>query len=254
MSAVLEVRDLVAGYGSNTVLHGVSLELAEGEAVGMVGLNGAGKSVSLRCISGLLRPWKGTVRFRGAEITRESPERRVGRGMGMVPQGRGIFPGLTVEQNLRLGGYRLRGPEFRRRAVEVYSRFPRLQERLTQRAGTLSGGEQAMLAVARALLATPALVLLDEPTAGLSPAAVKEMAGLIGELTADGVTVLLVEQNIGVAMRLTSRLLLMQKGTIVREAHPDSLADREALLQDLGAAGLYQAETSSPPPSPVLRA
>ena len=237
--ALLQVRGLVAGYGANTVLHGIDLEVQPGELVSMVGLNGAGKSVAMRCIAGLLRPWEGTIRLGGVDITRESPENRVGRGLGMVPQGRGIFPGLTVEQNLRLGGYRLGTAQFRLRVEELYGRYPRLKERRNQRAGTMSGGEQAMLAVARALVGGPSVLLLDEPTAGLAPLVTRELADLISELNRDGTTILLVEQSIGVALRLATRVLLMQKGVIVRETSPDSLTDREALLDELGAGQLY---------------
>lgn len=240
MSApVLQVRGLVAGYGSNTVLHGIDLEIQPGELVSMVGLNGAGKSVAMRCVAGLLRPWEGTITMNGIDVTRDSPEKRVGRGMGMVPQGRGIFPGLTVEQNMRLGGYRLSTAEFGRRAEELYARYPRLRERRSQRAGTMSGGEQAMLAVARALVGSPSLLLLDEPTAGLAPIVTRELADLVAELHGEGVTILLVEQSIGVALRLATRVLLMQKGVIVRETSPDDLSDREALLDELGAGQLY---------------
>ncbi|MHB8509873.1 MAG: ABC transporter ATP-binding protein [Candidatus Dormibacteria bacterium] len=252
MSApLLEVRDLVAGYGSNTVLHGVNYTVQPGESVAMVGLNGAGKSVSLRCVAGLLKPWTGRVILEGADITRHSPERRARDGMGMVPQGRGIFAGLTVEQNLRLGGYRLRGKEFAARVAEAYSRFPRLGERRRQRAGTMSGGEQAMLSLARALVAGPRLLLLDEPSAGLSPVATGEMTGYIAELNREGVTILLVEQNIGMALRLATRVLLMQKGQIVRDAHPGSLQDRAALLTELGAGALYDAEQGNPRAEPA---
>lgn len=242
---ILSVRGLTAGYGANRVLHGVDLELGQGESLGMVGLNGAGKSVTMRCVAGLLRPWSGSIHLNGVDITLESPERRVSRGLGMVPQGRGIFPGLSVEQNLRMGAYRLNGREFKRRVTEAYERFPRLSERRTQRAGTMSGGEQAMLALARALLGSPSLILLDEPTAGLSPAVTAEMTKLIAELNAEGVSVLLVEQNIGVALRLSTRVLVMQKGTIIRSASPDRLTDRAALLEDLGAAGLYEREAGT---------
>lgn len=236
---LLHADGLVAGYGANTVLHHASIAVKRGELVSMVGLNGAGKSVALRCLAGLLIPWQGTVTLDGADITRLTPEARVARGLKMVPQGRGIFPGFTIEQNLRVGAYRLRSRGFAQRAEAIYARYPRLADRRAQRAGTLSGGEQAMLALGRALMDTPTVLLLDEPTAGLSPAAVHEMAQLVTELNDDGVTILLVEQSIGVALKLATRVLLMQKGEIIREASPDSLKDREGLLDELGAAGLY---------------
>jgi branched-chain amino acid transport system ATP-binding protein len=248
MAAALVVRDLTAGYGSNQVLHGVDFEVAEGEAVGMVGLNGAGKSVTLRCVAGMLKPWGGTVRLRDRDITRLSPEKRVHLGMATVPQGRGIFPDLTVDQNLMMGGYHLSRRECRARMNEAMSRFPRLAERRQQRAGTLSGGEQAMLAVGRALIARPGLLLLDEPSAGLAPAVAKELLELFGRLNQEGVTMLLVEQNIGLALRLVNRVVLMQKGVIVRTALPDSLTDRKALLEELGAGDLYSGEAGGGTP------
>jgi branched-chain amino acid transport system ATP-binding protein len=243
---LLHADGVVAGYGANTVLHGVSIAVGRGELVSMVGLNGAGKSVALRCLAGLLLPWQGAVAFAGADITRLTPEARVGRGLKMVPQGRGIFPAFTVEQNLRIGAYRLRNRDFAARAEAIYARYPRLADRRAQRAGTLSGGEQAMLALGRALMDTPSMLLLDEPTAGLSPAATHEMAELVSELNGDGVTILLVEQSIGVALKLATRVLLMQKGEIIREASPGSLTDREALLDELGAGALYARERAKP--------
>jgi len=253
VSAVLEAARLVAGYGANTVLHGVTLSVDEGELIAMLGLNGAGKSVTLRCLSGLLRPWEGSVTLAGRDITRETPEARVRLGLKMVPQGRGIFPAFTVEQNLRVGGYRIGNREFRARLEPVYDRYPRLGDRRTQRAGTLSGGEQAMLAIGRALIDAPKVMLLDEPTAGLSPAATHEMTDLVRALNADGVTILLVEQSIGVALRLATRVLLMQKGEIIREASPASLRDRSALLDELGAGDLYDAESARSRKQPAAK-
>jgi len=238
----LEAQGLVAGYGANTVLHGVSFTVNDGELVSMVGLNGAGKSVSLRCVAGLLLPWDGAVLLDGTDITKLSPEARVAAGLKLVPQGRGIFPAFTVEQNLRVGAYRLKTSEFKIRVEPIYERYPRLADRREQRAGTLSGGEQAMLALGRALIDAPSVLLLDEPTAGLSPAATHEMSDLVAALNAEGVTILLVEQSIGVALKLATRVLLMQKGEIIRETSPDSLKDRNALLDELGAGSLYAAE------------
>jgi branched-chain amino acid transport system ATP-binding protein len=239
MTTLLKVRDLVAGYGSHAVLHGVSYEVAEGEAVAMVGLNGAGKSVSLRCVNGLLMPWQGSVEFADVDVTRSSPEARVQLGMATVPQGRGIFPDLSVEQNLRLGGFRLAGSEYRDREEKAVERFPRLGERRRQTAGTLSGGEQAMLAVARSLISEPRLLVLDEPTAGLAPAIAQQMTEMLAKLNQEGMTILIVEQNVGVALKLATRVLLMQKGLIVRTTSPDDLQDRGALLSQLGAGELY---------------
>jgi branched-chain amino acid transport system ATP-binding protein len=245
---MLEAKGIVAGYGANTVLHGVSFTVNDGELVSMVGLNGAGKSVSLRCLAGLLEPWDGSVLLGGTDITKLTPEARVAAGLKMVPQGRGIFPAFTVEQNLRMGAYRLNTRDFREKVGPIYDRYPRLADRREQRAGTLSGGEQAMLALGRALVDAPQVLLLDEPTAGLSPAATHEMSELVAGLNADGVTILLVEQSIGVALKLATRVLLMQKGEIIRETSPSRLKDRNALLDELGAGSLYAAEKRKPKP------
>jgi branched-chain amino acid transport system ATP-binding protein len=243
---MLEANGIVAGYGANTVLHGVTFTVNDGELVSMVGLNGAGKSVSMRCLAGLLLPWDGTVTLGGTDITKLSPEARVKAGLKMVPQGRGIFPSFTVEQNLRVGAYRVKTKDFRGKVEPIYERYPRLADRREQRAGTLSGGEQAMLALGRALIDAPSVLLLDEPTAGLSPAATHEMTDLVGALNDDGMTILLVEQSIGVALKLATRVLLMQKGEIIRETSPSRLNDRRALLDELGAGSLYERERRKP--------
>ncbi|HJT37939.1 MAG TPA: ATP-binding cassette domain-containing protein, partial [Actinomycetota bacterium] len=182
----------------------------------------------------------------GRDITKLTPEARVAAGLKMVPQGRGIFPAFTVEQNLRVGAYRVKSRDFQGKVEPIYARYPRLAERREQRAGTLSGGEQAMLALGRALIDAPSMLLLDEPTAGLSPAATHEMADLVAELNADRVTILLVEQSIGVALKLATRVLLMQKGEIIRETSPSKLTDRKALLDELGAGSLYAKERRKP--------
>jgi branched-chain amino acid transport system ATP-binding protein len=235
----LRVEGLIAGYGANQVLHGVAFAVRPGEVVAMLGLNGAGKSVTMRCVAGLLRPWGGRICFGEEDISGLDAEARVERGISMVPQGRGIFPGLTVAQNLRLGGFRMNTADFAARRAAVLQRFPRVAERLQQRAGSMSGGEQAMLAVARALISSPRLLLLDEPSAGLSPAAGRAVFDLFGELRAEGMTILLVEQNVGLAMKLADRVVLMQKGEIVEETAPSRVRDRARLLERLGAGALY---------------
>ncbi|HZT66693.1 MAG TPA: ABC transporter ATP-binding protein [Acidimicrobiales bacterium] len=236
--SLLVVEELVAGYGSHTVLHGVAFEVSEGEAVAMLGLNGAGKSVTLRCVTGILPAWSGRITLDGKDITGASAEARTRLGIATVPQGRGIFPDLSVEQNLRLGGYRLPARTYRERREELLARFPVLAERAEQRAGTLSGGEQAVLAVNRALLSKPRLLILDEPTAGLSPAATATLLSLLTGLRDAGTTLLVVEQNVGFALTIAHRALLMQKGRVIQEASPDKLGDRRALLAALGAGEL----------------
>ncbi|HZU73437.1 MAG TPA: ABC transporter ATP-binding protein [Acidimicrobiales bacterium] len=249
--SLLSVSDVVAGYGSHTVLHGVSFEVGPGEAVSMVGLNGAGKSVTLRCISGILPPWSGRIVLEGADITRRSAEQRSAAGIATVPQGRGIFPDLSVEQNLRLGGYRLTNRTYRQRRDELVERFPILAQRAEQKAGSLSGGEQAMLAVARALLSRPRLLVLDEPTAGLSPSATGVLLRFLSALRDQGNTILMVEQNVTFALALAHRVLLMQRGQVVATASPESLTDRQLLLDALGAGELSGSPAPVPEPAPA---
>jgi branched-chain amino acid transport system ATP-binding protein len=224
-----------AGFGANTVLHGVSFRVREGEFATLVGLNGAGKSVTLKTISGLLPPWSGTVKLDERDLSGMEPEDRVRAGLAHVPQGRAVFPHLSVEQNLRLGGAVLRG----RHAVaaayaRVYEAFPRLAERRRQLAGTLSGGEQAMLAVGRAMMPSPRLVLIDEPSAGLSPIALGELLGTIREINRAGTTVLMVEQNTTFALKISDTIHVMQKGMIVLSSPVAELGDPTDLLAYLG--------------------
>jgi branched-chain amino acid transport system ATP-binding protein len=211
---LLEVTDLTAGYGRIEVLHGVDLAIPAGTATTLIGSNGAGKTTLLKTIVGLIRPTRGRVRLRGEDVTDWSVQRRTRAGLVLVPEGRRVFAGLSVHENLLLGGYG------RRRAVvsasldEVYGRFPRLAERRRQTAGTLSGGEQQMLAIGRALMAVPSVMLLDEPSLGLAPKAVAEMTGILTALADAGTTLVLVEQNAGVAFRVASRGYLLDRGRV----------------------------------------
>ncbi len=233
-NALLELRDVRAGYGAGPVLHGVSLTVRAGEVVGLLGRNGMGKSTTLKGVLGLARVHGGSIRFRGEELTRKAPYEIPRLGIGYVPQGRRVFPELTVLENLWLGlsaGGRGARPEQgpgRRRLDEVLARFPALGARLKQKAGTLSGGEQQMLAIARALLMGPRLLLLDEPTEGLMPQLVARTERLLLELKDQGLGLLMAEQRLETALRLCDRLYVLEKGRIVwagdrRDAHPEAL-------------------------------
>jgi branched-chain amino acid transport system ATP-binding protein len=231
----LQAREVVAGFGSNTILHGVDLTVERGACVGIFGLNGAGKSVTMKVLAGLVPVRSGTIEVNGQDITHEPPEARVPRGVAYLPQARQLFPRLTVEQNLRLGGYVMRRTDKARYATvidEVYDRFPRLAERRTQLAGSMSGGEQAMLAIGRALASSPQILLIDEPSAGLSPVVVDIVLQMLLQLRAEGLTIVLVEQNIGFGFRLVERAAIMQRGLVVYEgdvAHLDTARVAELL-------------------------
>jgi branched-chain amino acid transport system ATP-binding protein len=213
--ALLAIRELRAGYGDTDVLRGIDLEVAAGEIVAVLGSNGVGKSTLNRTISGILRASAGAIRFADAAIERERPAAIVARGLIHVPEGRRIFPNLSVRENLDLGSYR-RGAERRAANRErVFAIFPRLSERRTQRAGTLSGGEQQMLAIGRGLMAEPRLLILDEPSLGLSPILVEELFALIARIHADGVAVLLVEQNVVQSLEIASRAYILAEGQCV---------------------------------------
>lgn len=247
--ATLEAVGLRAGFGAATVLHGVDVSVGSGEVVAILGLNGAGKSVTLKVLAGILPARAGTVHLDGDDITTLSPEQRVSRGMGHVLQGRHVFGELSVEQNLRLGAYLLRrknAAAYEPALAAVLDRFPRLAERRAQLAGSLSGGEQAMLAVGRALMGGPRIVLVDEPTAGLSPLV---SAGLVDTLEATretGVTMLLVEQNTRFALDLADRILVMRQGVVVHDAATADV-DHGDLAELLGIGRLLTASVTNEP-------
>jgi len=215
MSAtILAVRGIVVSYGTIPALHGIDLEVKKGEIVTLIGANGAGKTTTLRTISGLLKPREGSVEFAGTDITGVKPHTIVSRGISHVPEGRGIFANLTVQDNLELGGYLRKDKISAEEYERVYSLFPVLKERIKQNAGTLSGGEQQMLAISRALMAKPTLLLLDEPSLGLAPQMVQTIFRVIREINAEGTTILLVEQNAHMALVTAHRGYVMETGKI----------------------------------------
>jgi branched-chain amino acid transport system ATP-binding protein len=227
--ALLELRDVEARYGAVQALHGVSLEVGEGEVVAVLGGNGAGKTTTLRAVSGLV-DHSGQILFDGAPITRASPERVARLGIAHVPEGRGIFRELSVRENLRLGAYMRRNGSLQADYERVHGYFPWLEQRRQQQAGTLSGGEQQMLALARALLARPRLLLLDEPSLGLAPIVVSEIFRIVGELNEqDGLTVLVVEQNARIALRYAARAYVLEVGRVALEGAADELERNESV-------------------------
>jgi len=212
----LEIADLVVCYGRTDALKGISLAVAEGQVVALIGANGAGKTTLMRAVSGLVRPRAGRVRFDGREITGWRAHRIASAGLRQVPEGRQCFAELTVAENLRLGAYLVPDrAEIARRQEAVLARFPRLRERLEQFAGSLSGGEQQMLAIGRALMGGPRLLLLDEPSMGLAPLFVEEIFAIIASLKAEGTTILLVEQNASAALDVADQAYVLETGRIV---------------------------------------
>ncbi len=225
---LLKVNEIEAYYGRVCALRSVSLEVAEGSVVALLGANGAGKTTTLRAISGLIRPTRGSIEFDGTRVDRSTADRLVRAGIAQVPEGRQIFTELTVRENLRLGAYTRRGGGSTERDWRhVFDYFPRLGERLEQRAGTLSGGEQQMLAIGRALMAKPRLLLLDEPSLGLAPMMVKEIFHIISEIRAAGTTVLLVEQNVHMALNIADYAYVLETGRVILSDHSAALRQTE---------------------------
>jgi len=212
---MLKVDNIHASYGAVRALHGISVEVEEGQVVALLGVNGAGKSTTLKCITGVLRPTSGTVTFLGEDITGRTPESLVKRGISLVPEGREIFGSLTVEENLRLGAFTsYQRDRYKADLKEMFELFPILEERLHQAGGLLSGGEQQMLAIARALMAHPRLLMLDEPSLGLAPAMTDQVFELISQLRGRGLTILLVEQNAERALQVVDRAYLLTNGLV----------------------------------------
>jgi branched-chain amino acid transport system ATP-binding protein len=231
VTSVLEVRRLSARYGRVEALHDISLSVADGEFVAVLGPNGAGKSTLMRAIIGLVAN-SGDVNFRGAALPRRSPDTCVARGVVLVPEGRGIFAPMTVAENLELGAYLLNDfAEFERRQARVFNLFPRMRERLDQVAGSLSGGEQQMLAVGRALMADPKILLLDEPSLGLAPKVIDEILSTLALLNKEGLPIVLVEQKAPLALRLSSRAYLLSVGRLIAEIDPRTIKSHDELAR-----------------------
>jgi branched-chain amino acid transport system ATP-binding protein len=229
---VLSLRNVRAGYGETEVLQGVSFEVGDGEIVALVGRNGVGKTTTLRTVTGAVRPRSGTIRYRGRSIGETDPTATAQLGVGLVPEERRVFPGLSVEENLRTGAAGGAESErvLRRSVEEVLATFENLADRRSNRGADLSGGEQQMLAIGRALTAGADLLLLDEPTEGLAPLVVERVVEAIREVNTDGVTVLLVEQNVRVALELADRVVVMDEGRIVHEAPSSELREDSSVL------------------------
>jgi branched-chain amino acid transport system ATP-binding protein len=254
--ALLTVSDIHTSYGDTVAVRGVSLEVSEGEIVALLGSNGAGKTTTLRTISGLERSRSGSVIFAGTDITRTRAHAIVAMGLAQVPEGRRIFAGLTVEENLNLGGYLSRRdqPTLARRKQEVFDLFPRLVDRRTQFGGTLSGGEQQMLAIGRALMVQPRLLTLDEPSMGLAPIMVKAVFEVIRRIRASGTAILMVEQNVRQALRLADRAYVLETGHIVLSGPAGELAgDVRVQHAYLGGSAEEPADASTPPISEETR-
>lgn len=233
MSNILEIKDLVVSYGGIEAVKGISFDVCEGEIVTLIGANGAGKSTTLKAISGLVKPKTASILFEGNEICGKSPDNIVKAGITLVPEGRRVFPNLTVKENLKIGAY-LRKDSLDEDFRYVYDLFPRLKEREWQLAGTLSGGEQQMLAVGRALMSKPKFIMMDEPSLGLAPLVVKGIFDIIKTINKEGITVLLIEQNANMALQVAHSAYVLETGNITMSgAGSELLADnriREAYL------------------------
>ena len=225
---MLRVTELDAGYGFLRVVHGISLQVNQGELVALLGPNGAGKSTTLKCIAGLVRPWKGDITFQGRSIGGMRGDRVNGLGIGLVSESLNLFTGMTVYENLLMGAYTVAEPEKRRRSLDfVFGLFPRLAERRPQLAGTLSGGERKMLAIGRALMGGPSLLLVDEPSLGLAPKLTEQVFDALRKLSDDGLTILLVEQNVTATLEMVDRAYVLEQGEIVLEGSAQKLSESE---------------------------
>lgn len=227
---MLNVTDLTVHYGAIEALHGISFEVNEGEIISLIGSNGAGKTTTLHALSNIVKKTRGTVMFEGQDITRLAPDSIVRTGLIQVPEGRRIFANMSVHENLELGAYTRKDRSGIKSDMEkVFTLFPRLKERIRQTGGTLSGGEQQMLAMGRALMSKPKLLLLDEPSMGLAPILVDEIFSIIKEINAEGTTILLVEQNAFKALNIAHRAYILETGSVVKTAEASSLIKDESV-------------------------
>ena len=230
MSNILEIKDLVVSYGGIEAVKGISLDVPEGEIITLIGANGAGKSTTLKAIAGLVKPKSASILFNGEELVGKTSDYIVSKGITLVPEGRRVFANLTVLENLKIGGY-LRKDNLSDDIEYVYSLFPRLKERAWQLAGTLSGGEQQMLAVGRALMAKPKLIMMDEPSLGLAPLVVKDIFNIIKTINDQGITVLLIEQNANMALKTAHHGYVMETGRITMQGTGAALLENEAIKE-----------------------
>jgi branched-chain amino acid transport system ATP-binding protein len=216
MGTILSVKDLRVSYGAIKAVKGISFDISEGEIVTLIGANGAGKSTTLNTIAGLLKPESGDIDFKGESLIGIKPHKIVSMGIALCPEGRRVFTQMSVEENLEMGGYTRSDAENQETMERVYERFPRLKERMGQSSGTMSGGEQQMLAMGRALMSRPQLLMLDEPSMGLAPILVQEIFDIVKELNEQGTTILLVEQNASMALSIADRGYVLETGTITK--------------------------------------
>jgi branched-chain amino acid transport system ATP-binding protein len=228
--ALLEIRDLHVSYGAIKALRGVSFKVEDGQVVSLIGANGAGKSTTLNSLSGLLRPTKGSVLFAGKDITGWRPDRVTAAGLVQVPEGRRVIATMSVFENLILGAYRRRDAEVKSDLESIFTRFPRLQERRDQKAGSLSGGEQQMLAVGRAMMARPRLLMLDEPSMGLAPLLVNAVFNIIADIKAQGIPILLVEQNARKALQIADYAYVLDRGAVAQSGPASVLQKDEKVI------------------------
>ncbi len=230
MGNILEIRDLVVSYGGIEAVKGINMDVEEGQIITLIGANGAGKSTTLKTIAGIVKPKTASIKMYGEELTGKSPNYIVSKGITLVPEGRRVFPNLTVLENLKIGAY-LRKDNLTDDLNKVFDLFPRLKEREWQPAGTLSGGEQQMLAVGRALMSNPKLIMMDEPSLGLAPLVVKGIFDIIKEINKNGITVLLNEQNANMALKIADHAYVMETGSITMEGVGIELLENETIKE-----------------------
>lgn len=229
---ILEIKDLVVSYNGIEAVKGISFDVPKGKIVTLIGANGAGKSTVLKTVAGVVKPKNASILFEGEEISGKSPDFIVSKGVTLVPEGRRVFPNLTVLENLKIGAYLRKDKKAIQKDIEhVYELFPRLKERSWQLAGTLSGGEQQMLAVGRALMSSPKLIMMDEPSLGLAPLVVQDIFSIIRQINSEGITVLLIEQNANMALKIADKAYVMETGRITMEGTGEELLADETIKE-----------------------